>query len=78
MSDVQGATKSLEQIRALFPALERNMRDTDFGPQQDPSGFIHHRTVLPLSLPRASGPCLPFPKRSGSSRPPPGRRCATC
>jgi len=45
-----------QTLAKLFPALERNMRDTDFGPQQDPSGFIHHRTVLPLSLPRASGP----------------------
>ncbi|UCH35024.1 MAG: hypothetical protein JSV65_01340 [Armatimonadota bacterium] len=45
-----------QTLAKLFPALERNMRDTDFGVQQDPSGFIHHRTVLPLSLPRGSGP----------------------
>jgi len=45
-----------QTLAKLWPDLERNMRDTDFGPQQDPSGFIHHRTVLPLSLPRASGP----------------------
>jgi len=45
-----------QTLAKLFPALERNMRDTDFGVQQDESGFIHHRTVLPLSLPRASGP----------------------
>jgi non-lysosomal glucosylceramidase len=45
-----------QTLAKLFPALERNMRNTDFGVQQDPSGFIHHRTVLPLSLPRASGP----------------------
>ena len=44
-----------QTLAKLFPALERNMRDTDFGVQQDPSGFIHHRTVLPLSLPRSSG-----------------------
>jgi uncharacterized protein (DUF608 family) len=45
-----------QTLAKLFPALERNMRDTDFGVQQDRVGFIHHRTVLPLSLPRASGP----------------------
>lgn len=39
----------------LFPELERNMRDTDLNVQQMPSGAVHHRTVLPLSLPRASG-----------------------
>jgi uncharacterized protein (DUF608 family) len=45
-----------QTLAKLFPSLERNMRNTDFGVQQDSSGFIHHRTVLPLSLPRASGP----------------------
>ena len=45
-----------QTLAKLFPDLERNMRDTDFGVQQDESGFVHHRTVLPLSLPRASGP----------------------
>lgn len=39
----------------LFPELERNMRGTDLNVQQMPSGAVHHRTVLPLSLPRASG-----------------------
>lgn len=42
----------------LYPELERNMRHTDLVVQQDPSGFVHHRTVLPLSLPRASGPFI--------------------
>ena len=44
-----------QTLAKLFPELERNMRESDFGVQQDASGFIHHRTVLPLSLPRASG-----------------------
>lgn len=45
-----------QTLAHLFPELERNMRHTDLFVQQDPSGFIHHRTVLPLSLPRGSGP----------------------
>lgn len=46
-----------EQTMAhIFPELERNVRHTDLFVQQDPRGFVHHRTVLPLSLPRGSGP----------------------
>ncbi len=45
-----------QTLAKLFPSLERNMRNTDFGVQQDSSGFIHHRTVLPLSLPRGKRP----------------------
>lgn len=45
-----------QTLAHLFPELERNMRHTDLFVQQDPSGYIHHRTVLPLSLPRGSGP----------------------
>lgn len=44
-----------QTISCLFPELDRNMRRTDLFVQQDESGFIHHRTVLPLSLPRSSG-----------------------
>ena len=44
-----------QTLAHLFPSLERNMRETDLVVQQDPSGFIHHRTVLPITLPRASG-----------------------
>jgi uncharacterized protein (DUF608 family) len=47
-----------QALAQLFPVLERNMRQTDLTVQQDPSGFIHHRTVLPLSLPRATPPFI--------------------
>jgi len=40
----------------LFPDLERNMRHTDLKVQQIDSGAVNHRTVLPLDLPRGSGP----------------------
>lgn len=37
----------------LYPALERNVRETDLLRQMNPeSHYIPHRTVLPLSLPR--------------------------
>jgi non-lysosomal glucosylceramidase len=46
-----------QTLAHLWPSIERNMRETDLIVQQDPDkGFIHHRTVLPLTLPRASGP----------------------
>jgi len=45
-----------QTLAHLWPSIERNMRETDLLVQQDPKGFVHHRTVLPLSLPRASGP----------------------
>ncbi len=45
-----------QQMAHLFPELERNMRNTDFGVQQMANGAIYHRTRLPLSLPRESGP----------------------
>lgn len=40
-------------LAKLFPSLERTMRETDLEVQQHPSGYIPHRTVLPLYLPRA-------------------------
>ena len=36
----------------LFPDLERTMRRTDLMDQMSPSGYIPHRTTLPLYLPR--------------------------
>lgn len=45
-----------QTLAHLFPELERKMRHTDLVIQQAPAGFIHHRTVLPLDLPRGSGP----------------------
>ena len=41
-----------QQLAYLFPTIERNMRDIDLNYQQMPSGGVHHRTRLPLSLPR--------------------------
>ena len=47
-----------EQTMAfLFPELERNMRRTDLTVQMAPDGSVHHRTNLPLTAPRGSGPC---------------------
>ena len=45
-----------QSLAHLFPDLERNMRHTDLKVQQEPSGAVRHRTVLPLSLPRGTGP----------------------
>ena len=45
-----------QQMAHLFPELERNMRRTDYEIQQDPNGAIRHRTRLPLTLPRETGP----------------------
>lgn len=39
-------------LAALFPDLERTMRETDLFHQLHPSGYLPHRTVLPLYLPR--------------------------
>jgi non-lysosomal glucosylceramidase len=47
-----------QQMAYLFPELERNMRRVDYEVQQDPNGAIRHRTRLPLSLPRESGPFI--------------------
>ncbi len=40
-------------LAALFPGLERSMRETDLQVQMHPTGYIPHRTVLPTYLPRA-------------------------
>jgi len=51
-------------LSRLFPSLERTMRETDLEIQQHASGYVPHRTVVPLYLPRAwdrpiSGPAHP-------------------
>ena len=45
-----------QTLACLFPDLERNMRHTDLKVQQEPSGAIRHRTVLPVTIPRGTGP----------------------
>jgi len=45
-----------QALARVFPSLERRMRETDLGPQMEEDGLIHHRTFIPLSRPRASGP----------------------
>ncbi|GAB4560730.1 MAG: non-lysosomal glucosylceramidase [Anaerolineae bacterium] len=39
-------------LARLFPDLERTMRETEWDVQQHPSGYLPHRVVLPLYLPR--------------------------
>lgn len=39
-------------LAALFPDLERTMRETDLFHQLHPTGYLPHRTTLPLYLPR--------------------------
>lgn len=39
-------------LARLFPDLERNMRETEWFLQQHPSGYLPHRVLLPLELPR--------------------------
>ena len=41
-----------QTLSRLFPTLERTMREIEFFHQQHPSGYIPHRVVLPLYLPR--------------------------
>lgn len=45
-----------QQMAFLFPTLERNMRRTDLFVQQMENGAVRHRTRLPVTLPRESGP----------------------
>lgn len=45
-----------QTMSRLFPDLERNVRRTDLKVQMEPNGMIHHRTFIPLSAPRQSGP----------------------
>lgn len=39
-------------LARLFPSLERTMRETEWDIQQHPSGYLPHRVLLPLYLPR--------------------------
>lgn len=39
-------------LSRLFPDLERNMRETEWLLQQHPSGYLPHRVLLPIELPR--------------------------
>jgi non-lysosomal glucosylceramidase len=39
-------------LARLFPALERSMRETEWLVQQHPSGYLPHRVLLPIYLPR--------------------------
>jgi len=39
-------------LSALFPSLERTMRESDLEFQMAPEGYIPHRTTYPLYLPR--------------------------
>ncbi len=45
-----------QTLAHMWPSLERNMRETDYFVQQMDSGAIRHRTRLPLSQPRWTGP----------------------
>src|SRR5699024_7043175 len=38
-------------LSRLFPALERTMRETEWGLQQRPNGSLPHRVLLPRYLP---------------------------
>ena len=40
----------------LYPKLERAIREVDLTIQMEDNGMIHHRTVIPLSEERSSGP----------------------
>ena len=41
-----------QTLSRLFPELERSMREVELLYQQSPEGYIPHRVVLPLYLPR--------------------------
>lgn len=45
-----------QQLAHLFPELERNMRRVDFEVQQEEGGGIRHRTRLPITMKRETGP----------------------
>ena len=45
-----------QTIAYLYPELERFIREIDLTVQTEESGMIHHRTVIPLSEERGSGP----------------------
>jgi uncharacterized protein (DUF608 family) len=39
-------------LARLYPELERTMRETEWLVQQHPSGYLPHRVLMPLELPR--------------------------
>jgi uncharacterized protein (DUF608 family) len=41
-----------QAVAAFFPALERNMRETEFDVMQAPEGYLPHRVVAPTYLPQ--------------------------
>ncbi len=51
-------------LARLFPALERTMRETEWLGQQHPSGYLPHRVLLPLYLPRPGEHSLKGPDRA--------------
>jgi len=51
-------------LARLFPALERTMRETEWLAQQHPSGYLPHRVLLPLYLPRPGENSLKGPDRA--------------
>ena len=48
-------------LARLFPPLERTMRETEWLIQQHPSGYLPHRVLLPIYLPRATEHSLKGP-----------------
>ena len=51
-----------QALGRLFPAIGRDMRETEFG-IQGPDGSIPHRVVLPLYLPQWNGVLIGGPER---------------
>jgi uncharacterized protein (DUF608 family) len=47
----------------FFPDLHRDMRDTDWLHNQHPSGYLPHRTLLPLSVPPLWGEVIGGPDK---------------
>ncbi|MFX4272359.1 GH116 family glycosyl-hydrolase [Propionibacteriaceae bacterium Y1685] len=41
-----------QAMSALFPALEQDMRETEFDVMQHPTGYIPHRVIAPTFLPQ--------------------------
>jgi uncharacterized protein (DUF608 family) len=43
-----------QSVSHLFPALERTLRETEFGPSTDDTGFQAHRSAIPIRESQAS------------------------
>jgi len=50
-------------LSRLFPSLERTMRETEWLVQQHPTGYLPHRVVMPLFLPRLWGRKIGGPEK---------------